>query len=103
MANFVASQAHIVGPAVSYSIGQGATMISGCWGVFVWHEFRSSSSFKNQSEMDVYLLLVWLDGGRLCPALFIDNLSSLFLRRNHCPRKSQLSSSAASIQTWCGH
>ena len=51
MANFVASQAHIVGPAVSYSIGQGATMISACWGVFVWHEFsaappRSKSSLK---------------------------------------------------------
>jgi len=42
MANFVASQAHIVGPTVSYSIGQGATMISACWGVFVWHEFRSA-------------------------------------------------------------
>jgi glucose uptake protein len=40
--NFVASQAHIVGPAVSYSIGQGATMISACWGVFVWHEFSGA-------------------------------------------------------------
>ena len=40
--NFVASQAHIVGPAVSYSIGQGATMISACWGVFVWHEFAGA-------------------------------------------------------------
>jgi glucose uptake protein len=38
--NFVASRAHIVGPAVSYSIGQGATMISASWGVFVWREFR---------------------------------------------------------------
>src|SRR5580700_9411996 len=51
MANFVASQAHIVGPAVSYSIGQGATMISACLGVFVWHEFsaapaRSKTSLK---------------------------------------------------------
>jgi glucose uptake protein len=42
MTNFVASQAHIVGPAVSYSIGQGATMISACWGVFVWHEFSAA-------------------------------------------------------------
>jgi len=39
VANFVASQAHIVGPAVSYSIGQGATMISACWGIFIWKEF----------------------------------------------------------------
>lgn len=42
--NFVASQAHVVGPAVSYSIGQGATMISAAWGVFVWREFASASS-----------------------------------------------------------
>jgi glucose uptake protein len=40
--NFVASRAHIVGPAVSYSIGQGATMISASWGVFVWHEFSAA-------------------------------------------------------------
>lgn len=40
--NFVASRAHIVGPAVSYSIGQGATMISAAWGVFIWHEFSSA-------------------------------------------------------------
>jgi glucose uptake protein len=33
--NFVASKAHVVGPAVSYSIGQGATMISAAWGVFL--------------------------------------------------------------------
>jgi glucose uptake protein len=42
VANFVASEAHLVGPAVSYSIGQGATMVSACWGVFVWREFAGS-------------------------------------------------------------
>lgn len=40
--NFVASGAHLVGPAVSYSIGQGATMVSAVWGVFVWHEFAGA-------------------------------------------------------------
>ena len=40
--NFVASGAHLVGPAVSYSIGQGATMVSACWGVFVWREFAGA-------------------------------------------------------------
>jgi glucose uptake protein len=44
ISNIVASQAHIVGPAVSYSIGQGATMISACWGVFVWREFALAPS-----------------------------------------------------------
>jgi glucose uptake protein len=37
--NFVASHAQIIGPAISYAIGQGATMISAIWGVFVWKEF----------------------------------------------------------------
>jgi glucose uptake protein len=40
--NFVASRSNIVGPAVSYSIGQGATMISAAWGVFIWHEFANA-------------------------------------------------------------
>jgi glucose uptake protein len=28
------------GPAVSYGLGQGATMVAAIWGVFVWKEFR---------------------------------------------------------------
>jgi glucose uptake protein len=51
--NFVASRAHVVGPAVSYSIGQGATMISACWGVFVWHEFAAAPPRSRR-------LLVWM-------------------------------------------
>ncbi len=35
--NFVA--AGRVGPAVSYAMGQGATMVTAAWGVFVWREF----------------------------------------------------------------
>ena len=40
--NFVASHAQIVGPAISYAIGQGATMVSALWGVFVWKEFQDA-------------------------------------------------------------
>jgi len=40
--NFVASRTAVVGPAVSYSIGQGATMVSAAWGVFIWKEFSSA-------------------------------------------------------------
>ena len=32
-------QLHI-GPAVSYAMGQGATLISALWGIFVWKEFK---------------------------------------------------------------
>jgi glucose uptake protein len=45
VANFIASVAHLakpIGPAVSYSIGQGATMISAFWGVFIWREFAGA-------------------------------------------------------------
>ncbi len=40
--NFVASNARIVGPAASYAIGQGATMVSAAWGIFIWKEFESA-------------------------------------------------------------
>jgi glucose uptake protein len=40
--NFVASHAQIIGPAISYAIGQGATMVSAVWGVFVWREFANA-------------------------------------------------------------
>jgi len=53
VANFVASGAHLVGPAVSYTIGQGATMVSACWGVFVWREFAGAPRSSR-------LLLVWM-------------------------------------------
>lgn len=58
--NFVASQAHVVGPAVSYSIGQGATMISAAWGVFVWREFASASS--RAKTFLVWMFVLFLSG-----------------------------------------
>jgi glucose uptake protein len=53
LANFLASKANLVGPAVSYSIGQGATMISAAWGVFVWREFESATPLAKR-------LLIWM-------------------------------------------
>lgn len=64
--NFVASRAHIVGPAVSYSIGQGATMISAAWGVLIWHEFATA---PRRSKT----LLAWMF------VLFISGLSAVAL------------------------
>ena len=46
VANFAAASAPKevqVGPAVSYAIGQGATMISALWGLLVWKEFAGAS------------------------------------------------------------
>src|SRR5271165_2604749 len=57
--NFVASHAQIIGPAVSYAIGQGATMVSAVWGVFIWKEFASAppASRKLIPAMFVFFLL----------------------------------------------
>lgn len=30
------------GPAISYGLGQGATLVAALWGVFVWKEFKNS-------------------------------------------------------------
>ncbi len=47
VSNFVASsasQAATVGPAVSYAIGQGATLVSTLWGLILWKEFAGADA-----------------------------------------------------------
>ena len=41
--SFVAAYTPMVGPATSFSLSEGNTMISAAWGVFVWKEFRGAS------------------------------------------------------------
>lgn len=62
--NFVASYSPIVGPAASYALGQGATMVSAFWGVFVWKEFRGAGP-----EARRYLVLMFV--------LFIAGLTAI--------------------------
>ena len=38
----------VAGPAISYALGQGATLIAALWGVFVWHEFRDAPAGTNR-------------------------------------------------------
>jgi glucose uptake protein len=38
--NVVASG--VAGPAISYALGQGATLVAAIWGVFIWKEFRAA-------------------------------------------------------------
>lgn len=60
VASFVASRANIVGPAVSYAIGQGATMVSAVWGVFIWREFASAPA--NSRRLLPYMFILFLLG-----------------------------------------
>jgi glucose uptake protein len=55
IANFVASYVPMIGPATSFSMGEGNTMISALWGVFVWREFRGASK-----QVRIYLALMFL-------------------------------------------
>lgn len=64
--NFVAARANIVGPAVSYSIGQGATMISAAWGVFIWREF---STAPRRSKVLLTWMFIFFIGGLAAVAM----------------------------------
>ena len=33
----------VAGPAISYALGQGATLVAAIWGVFIWREFSGAS------------------------------------------------------------
>jgi len=37
----------VAGPAISYALGQGATLVAAIWGVFVWREFRDAPAGVN--------------------------------------------------------
>ena len=59
VANFVAAsspQSVQVGPAISYAIGQGATMVSALWGLLVWKEFAGATP-KVKALIAVMLIL----------------------------------------------
>jgi glucose uptake protein len=36
------------GPAISYGLGQGATVVAALWGIFIWKEFKGASSSVNR-------------------------------------------------------
>jgi glucose uptake protein len=68
--NFVASHAQLVGPAVSYAIGQGATMVSAIWGVFIWKEFAYAPPRSRRLIPLMFLFfIVGLAGVAVAPIL----------------------------------
>jgi glucose uptake protein len=48
------------GPAISYGLGQGATVIAALWGIFIWKEFRTAP--KNTSVILNFMLLFYIVG-----------------------------------------
>jgi glucose uptake protein len=46
------------GYAISYGLGQGATMVAALWGVFIWREFKAAPAGTNQLLGLMFLLFV---------------------------------------------
>ncbi len=53
--NFGKAQA---GPAVSYALGQGATMVAAIWGVFVWKEFAGANAHTRRLLTLMFALFI---------------------------------------------
>jgi glucose uptake protein len=48
------------GNAISYGLGQGATLVAACWGVFIWKEFKTAP--KGTNPMLVFMFLLYIVG-----------------------------------------
>ncbi|MCW3112458.1 MAG: multidrug transporter permease [Segetibacter sp.] len=46
------------GPAISYGLGQGATMIAALWGVFIWKEFKNAPKGTDRLITAMFLFFV---------------------------------------------
>jgi glucose uptake protein len=46
------------GPAISYSLGQGSTMVGAAWGVFVWKEFKQAPRKTNWLLLLMFLCFI---------------------------------------------
>jgi len=61
LSNFVAASTPKevqVGPAISYAVGQGATMVSALWGVLVWKEFAGATPQVTRLLILMFVLFI---------------------------------------------
>jgi glucose uptake protein len=52
------------GTAISYGLGQGATVVAALWGIYIWKEFEGSDA-KTQGMLKLMLALYILGLGLL--------------------------------------
>ena len=61
LSSFVAASAPRelqVGPAISYALGQGSTMVGAFWGVLVWREFKGGGSLVKECLVLMFILFI---------------------------------------------
>ena len=54
--NFVTAGA--AGPAISYALGQGATLVSALWGILIWREFKGAPKISGVLNFAMFVLFV---------------------------------------------
>ncbi len=50
--------ADMAGFAISYGLGQGATMVAALWGVFIWKEFKDAPEGTNRLITGMFILFI---------------------------------------------
>ncbi|MDR0336717.1 MAG: hypothetical protein LBI18_06460 [Planctomycetaceae bacterium] len=50
--------ANVASKAVAYGLGQGATLVSAIWGVFIWREFRNAPKSANKLLAAMFLFFI---------------------------------------------
>lgn len=46
------------GAAISYGLGQGATLVSALWGILIWKEFRGAPQISNTLNVGMFVLFL---------------------------------------------
>lgn len=46
------------GAAISYGLGQGATLVSALWGILIWKEFKGAPKISNQLNLAMFILFI---------------------------------------------
>ncbi|SEF40473.1 MULTISPECIES: GRP family sugar transporter [Parabacteroides] len=46
------------GAAISYGLGQGATLVSALWGILIWKEFKGAPQISNQLNIGMFILFI---------------------------------------------
>ncbi len=56
--SFSIISAEQAGPAISYGLGQGATLVAALWGVFIWKEFKGAPKKTNSLLALMFLFFI---------------------------------------------
>lgn len=46
------------GAAISYGLGQGATLVSALWGILIWKEFKGAPAVSNRLNASMFVLFI---------------------------------------------